>query len=93
MCSAGKRFVLGFTVGAFATCFLNIIPFLLTHGAYNADGFEVVGFPFTFRRLGGFAGIDEFRISALLDDIFLGVVVALIIGYACAERGSKRENA
>lgn len=83
MNSRTKRFALGFTVAVFAMLFLNALPFILTHGAYNGDGFEVIGFPFTFRRLGGFAGIYEFRNLALLADIFIGVAAAVIAGYAC----------
>ena len=83
MSATGKRFVVGFVTGTIAAAFLNLLPFLRTRGAYNGDGFEIIGFPFTFRRLGGLTGIYEFHAVALITDIALGLVVALVVGYAC----------
>jgi len=81
--STRKRFATGFAATAIAAAFLNLLPYLQTRGAYNGDGFEVAGFPFTFRRLGGFAGIHEFRPAALFADIALSFTVVLFIGYIC----------
>ena len=85
-----KRFTAGFIAGAVAVTFLNLLPFFRTRGAYNGDGFEIIGFPFTFRRLGGFAGIYEFHTIALIADIVLGLVSALLVG--CVSLRALRRN-
>ena len=79
------RFIAGFWVGALTAAFLNVLPYLRTRGAYQSDGFEIAGFPFTFRRFGGFQGVDEFHLAALFADITLGLAMAWLIGYACAK--------
>ena len=84
MTSITKRFTIGFSAAALVAAFLNLLPYLRTRGAYHGDGFEVIGFPFTFRRLGGFIGTYEFHITALLADIGLALVVALLVGCACS---------
>jgi hypothetical protein len=83
MTSKAKRFV-GFSATAVIAAFLNLLPYLRTRGAYDGDGFEIIGFPFTFRRVGGFVGAHELHIVALLADIGLGLAVALLVGYASA---------
>jgi hypothetical protein len=82
MTSTAKRFVVGFSIATVLAVFLNLLPYLRTRGAYNGDGFEVIGFPFTFRRIGGYIGVHEFRFIALLADIVLGLTVAFLAGYA-----------
>ena len=90
--STTRRFAAGFIGGAIAAIFLNLLPFLRTRGAYHGDGFEIIGFPFTFRRLGGIAGIYEFHSLALIGDIALGLAFAALVGYAFA-RVSQRDSA
>lgn len=75
-----KRFGAGFMVATLAAALLNLLPYLLTRGTYNSDMFEVAGFPFTFRRIGGFTGIHEFRVWALLADVLLALIVAATVG-------------
>jgi hypothetical protein len=84
MTSIVKRFTIGFSAAALVAAFLNLRPYLRTRGAYHGDGFEVIGFPFTFRRVGGFADTYEFQVTALLADVGLALVVALVVGYACS---------
>lgn len=79
-----KRFLVGCILGAFFAAILNILPFVLSRGAYNSDGYEVVGFPFEFRRLGGFAGIYQFHLWALAIDILIAAGIAVAAGYLCA---------
>jgi hypothetical protein len=74
-----RRFAVAFTLTVFFACALNAIPFLLTRGAYNGVGLEIIGFPFTFRLLGGFAGIHEFRTLALFADLTIGVVARSLL--------------
>ena len=90
MTSIAKRFTVGFSAVALVAGFLNLLPYLRTRGAYHGDGFEVIGFPFTFRRLGGFVGTYEFHIIALLADIGLALVAALLVGYVCSRVQQRR---
>ena len=82
MNTSPKRFSVGFAGAAVAAAFVNLVPYLRTRDAYNGDGFEVIGFPFTFRRLGGIAGLYEFHLLALLADIILALLLAAVVGYA-----------
>jgi len=85
MSSTAKRFTAAFALAGLLALFLNVLPFLLTRGSYHGDGFEVIGFPFTFRRLGGIQGLHEFRVWALLIDITLSVAAAIAAGYTWAK--------
>jgi hypothetical protein len=84
MKAPAKSFSVGFAATVVVAAILNWLPYLQTRGAYNGDGFEVIGFPFTFRRLGGIAGIYEFRVVQLLLDIILALLVAAVAGCAFA---------
>jgi hypothetical protein len=93
-----KRFVTGFSIAALAAVMLNVIPYLWTRGAYQTDGFEVAGFPFTFRRFGGFAGTYQFHVDLLLYNIVLALAVAILFGWFCTSNefrrlmGERRDN-
>ena len=80
-----KRFIVGCILGVCFAAILNILPFVLSRGAYNSDGYEVVGFPFEFRRLGGLAGIYQFHVWALAIDILIAAGIAIVAGYLCAK--------
>jgi hypothetical protein len=56
------------------------MPYHRTLGAYDGDGFEIIGFPFTNRQIRRFVGVHEFHTLALLADIVLGLAVALLVG-------------
>jgi hypothetical protein len=49
-----RDFWIGTSVGCLLAVGLNLLPYLRTRGAYQADGFELIGFPFVFRSFGGF---------------------------------------
>jgi hypothetical protein len=83
MSTTAKRFNIGFAVGAVLAVSLNLMPYLRTLGAYKGDGFEIIGAPFVFRRLGGIAGIYEFSAIALVADIVVALVIALLVAYTC----------
>jgi hypothetical protein len=83
MTTSTKRFTVGFSVAAVIVVALNFLPLLLTRGAYHGDGFQEVGFPFVFHRVGGIAGVEEFRIMGLLSDITFALTVASFTGYCC----------
>ena len=82
-----RPFRAGLVLGILFGMSLNVVPYLLTRQAYHGDGFEVIGFPFVFRRLGGFAGLYEFSIWALLADLaFVAVLsygLAIGLGQYC----------
>jgi hypothetical protein len=67
---------------------LNLLPYWQTRGRARFDGYEVVGFPFTFRRRGGFVNLDEFYIAALAADIVIGLAVAVLVGWMVARTRS-----
>jgi len=73
--------LLGFSAAAAVAAFFNILPHIQTRGAHNRDGFEIIGFPFTFRRVGGFSGISEFHVVALVADVALGLAFAIVAAY------------
>jgi hypothetical protein len=75
-------FVLGASAGALVATVVNLLPYWLSHGAYGTDGYEVIGFPFTFRLMGGFAPIYEFRAGLLIADVLIGVTFAALVGWA-----------
>jgi len=76
-----RCFIAGFSLTAFFGVLLNVVTYLATKGAYGGDGFEVIGFPFVFRKLGGFAGIYEFKLLALLADLLIILVASATVGY------------
>lgn len=90
--SAGKCFIGAFSLTCLFGVVVNLVTYLVTRGAYNGDGFEVVGFPFVFRRLGGIGGLCEFRVLALLADLLVIVVASFVVGLAfsrwCCQRYS-----
>jgi hypothetical protein len=90
MNNGNKKFAAGFAIALILAIALNVVLHLLTRGDQHGDGFEEVGFPFVFYRMGGFAGIEEFRVLGLLSDISFAVIVALLTGYGCR---SVRRNA
>ncbi|HZN64063.1 MAG TPA: hypothetical protein VFB66_02095 [Tepidisphaeraceae bacterium] len=75
-------FVLGASAGAVVAAVANLLPYWQSHGAHGTDGYEVIGFPFTFRRMGGFAGIYEFRTTLLIADLLIAFAFAALVGWA-----------
>jgi hypothetical protein len=55
------RFVSGLSIGAAIAFGLNLLPYWETDHAFGGDGYEIIGFPFVFRRVGGFSYICVFR--------------------------------
>ncbi len=92
MTAATKKFFISFATTAAIFLFLNLLPYLRTWGVYNADGYELIGFPFAFRRLGGFAGISEFSAAALMMDAIVCLAIALMVGSVCVRRGRQQSE-
>ena len=83
-------FSFGASAGAIVAAAVNLVPCGLTYGAYATDGYEVVGYPFAFRRLGGFVPKHEFRTGWLLADA--AIALGGLVGWAwlTLSRGSRR---
>jgi hypothetical protein len=80
-----RKFVFGLTVGSLAAVGLNWLPFWWTRGAQHGDGYEVIGFPLSFRRLGGMSGTYQFRWDALALDVAVGIGLAIFVGCCLAK--------
>ncbi len=83
-CFTGRRCWAGVAVTACAFTALNLVPHLLTRHEPEHDGLQVMGFPFTFRSFGGYAASVWFHTPTLLLDALVGVVAAVVVGYAVA---------
>jgi hypothetical protein len=75
-----RHFWIGTSMGCVLAVGLNLLPYLRTRGAYQADGLELIGFPFVFRSFGGFAYRLDLYWWALLADILLAALFAFALG-------------
>ena len=75
-----QTFAVGASVGAFVAVGLNLLPYWRSYQAYNGDGYEAIGFPFVFRRMGGFVGIYEFRAELLIVDAAIALSFTALAG-------------
>lgn len=57
----------------------NIVPLLLTWRAYQTDGMEQVGWPFTVYARGGFSYHEVFDPVALLCNLFVACLMAALL--------------
>ncbi len=80
----------GVAAGGLLAVGLNLLPYLRTRDAYQTDGLEVIGFPFVFRRFGGIAGHLDFHWWALIADLLLAALLAVVLGAAWALIRSRR---
>jgi hypothetical protein len=79
-----RRFVLGLAGGVAMMAALNILPYIVTRDAPRWDGYQVIGFPMTFREFGGFSPGTYFSIEACALDVVIGLVAAVAMGYGWA---------
>lgn len=77
----GFSFVIGAASGLALAVALNLLPRLQSRGAEQFDGFVFTGFPFTFHRVGGFAGISEFHLGWLGADLAIALAFAVVVGW------------
>ena len=75
-------FIVGLCAGGVLVIFLNLLPYWRTYRVYQSDGYEVIGCPLAFRRLGGFSPHYEFSSAALLIDTAVGGAICLGTGLA-----------
>lgn len=81
-----SRFTIGFMVDLAIALLLNVLSHLWARLNDVKDGYDTLGFPFVFQRQGGFAGLYEFYVPALLLDIVVALIVAYAVGRACTGR-------
>jgi hypothetical protein len=74
-------FMIGFAIGAAIAFGLNLLPYWRTYHAYGGDGYEIIGFPFVFRRIGGVSGSYVFRTDFLITDVAIALAFAIIAGW------------
>jgi hypothetical protein len=85
-----RRFVL-VSLSAFAAFgFLNVLPHLVTPRESEHCGLQIMGFPFTFRSFGGYAGSVHFDLRTLTVDILIGLVLSTVIGYVFGRLRERR---
>ena len=87
-----KLFYIGGATTLLVFLALNLIPYIATYHSYFTDGYEVIGFPLSFRRIGGYEGIYEFKITALLVDCVIALMTAFSIGLVILGRARNREK-
>jgi len=85
-----RHFWIGVLTGWLLAVGWNLLPYLRTRGAYAHDDLEVIGFPFVFRALGGFAYRLYVYWWALLADFLLAVLFALAVGIMWSKLPAKR---
>lgn len=87
-----KHYLTGFTVCLIVMFLVNLIPYLVSLGAYKTDGLEIAGFPFTFWRLGGNSFVREFKMQWLIADVAVALAVSTVAGGLWMEyKGGRQE--
>ena len=76
-----RKFLSGFTGAVLVILFLNIWPNYKMRFYGVNDGDDCLGFPFTFRAMGGIDGTYEFSYLALLADVGFVLLAGLTVGY------------
>lgn len=92
-----SRFLSAFLVTTCTAVFVNVVPFFLTHGAYQSDGQEVAGFPYSFHKIGGDCGPTacdtyNFDVGYFATDLVLALVCAVAVGLIAARTGTDRRS-
>jgi hypothetical protein len=78
LCS--RPFWMASCIGLSVAILLNGIPYFLSRGAYQTDGWEVAGWPWCFWAFGGIGGYAEFDEWALFGDVLVGIVLSAAAG-------------
>lgn len=73
-----RGFVIRFIAFGFAMAIANIIPYILTRGAFATDGHEIAGFPMRCYVVGGISGSVDFSPWAMMANMMIAILVAAI---------------
>jgi len=76
-----KKFITGSSGALLVILFLNVWPNYKMRFYGVNDGYDCLGFPFTFRAVGGIAGTCEFSYLSLLADVAFALLAAFTVGY------------
>ena len=92
------RFLSAFLITVCGAVIANAIPYFLTRGAYQHDGQEVAGFPFSFHRIGGdcwpaACNTYNFSLGYFAADLALALTCALAAGFMAVRTGRGRRRA
>lgn len=78
----GATLVLRCAAFGIVMAFANIVPYLLTRGAYETGGIEVAGWPFRCHKLGGEDPVVDLHPWALAGNIAFAVTVSAAAAWA-----------
>lgn len=76
-----RSFVIRFIAFGIVMAIANIIPYVLTRGAYATDGHEIAGFPLRCYDVGGFSGLMYFNPWAMMANMIIAILVAGFAGW------------
>lgn len=85
MTRSWMQFAFGTANGLAIAVALNLLPYWRTYDAPGTDGHAIMGFPFTFRREGGFSPRYDFHPALLLADAAIGIGLALLVGWVAVK--------
>lgn len=92
-----SRFISAFLITISAAAIANAVPYFGTRGAYQYDGQEVAGFPYSFHRIGGDCSPDpcdtyNFNVGYFSADLALALACALAVGFAATRTAKGRHG-
>ncbi len=74
-------FAIRFVVFGCIMAFINLLPYLLTRGAWTTDGTEIAGWPLRCYAFGGIGGYVSFNPWAMAGNILIAVVVSAFLAW------------
>jgi hypothetical protein len=77
----GATFVLRCVAFGIVMAFANVVPYLLTRGAYETDGLEVAGWPLRCYELGGIGGFMHLHPWQMAGNIVIAVTVSALAAW------------
>ncbi|MBL9124226.1 MAG: hypothetical protein JNG90_11380 [Planctomycetaceae bacterium] len=76
--SRARHTVILFMLGLCAMAIANLVPLGVTWRAYSVDGYETVGWPFSFYYRGGFRYEEIFLLEKLIADLAIALSAAFL---------------
>ena len=74
-------FAFRFVAFGIVMAFVNILPYLITRGAYGTDGLEIAGWPLRCYEMGGIGGHVDFSPWSMAGNVAIAVVVSAIAAW------------